>query len=129
MPNESYPHFSQRELASPDTGEHHMDPVFMDLVESLRDAYGKPMIVSSAYRTPEHNERVSSTGRTGPHTTGKSIDVVVNGSDALTLVHMALSLGFTGIGISQKGPHEKRFIHLDTLQNEDHPPRPWLWSY
>jgi len=102
-----------------------MDATFMDLVETLRDAYGKPMTVSSAYRTPEHNASVSSTGTTGPHTTGRAIDIGVSGTDALTLVHMALTLGFTGIGVSQKGQHNSRFIHLDNLTDG----RPWIWSY
>jgi len=135
--NEYYPHFSQAELESkdtrlnrvPGTGEHHMDPDFMLIIELIREDYDKPMKVSSAYRTPDYNEKVSSTGLTGPHTTGQAIDIVVSGTDALHLIHVALDSGIVGIGVSQKGPHGKRFIHLDNLPDAPGQPRPWLWSY
>jgi hypothetical protein len=35
----------------------------------------------------------------------------------------------TGIGVAQRGPHDKRFIHLDDLKNSEQNPRPWIWSY
>ena len=37
-------------------------------------------------------------------------------------------MGMTGIGVAQRGPIERRFIHLDDMSGEDHP-RPWVWSY
>ena len=33
---------------------------------------------------------------------------------------------FSGIGVSQKGAWEGRFIHLDMVQDES---RPAIWSY
>ena len=129
--NESYPHFSRQELAaSPDQpGDHRMDPEFMNRLERVRHEYNKPMRLSSAYRSPEHNAKVSSTGTTGPHTTGRAVDVLVSGSDALDLIDCAIFNGITGIGISQKGPHDKRFVHLDDLPDAPGQPRPWVWSY
>lgn len=98
------------------------DPAFMEKVEALRRLYNRPMPVTSAARCPAHNAKVSSTGTTGPHTTGRAIDIGVRGADALDLVRVALSLGgFTGIGVSQKG--SARFIHFDDL------PRKAIWSY
>ena len=121
------PHFSRHELQCRcGCGKCEMDAVFMIRPEELRRAFGKPMRLSSAYRCPDHNERISKTGRTGPHTTGRAVDVLVSGEDAYRLVRLALEHGFTGIGIAQRGPHERRFIHLDDL---DGPTRPWVWSY
>jgi len=37
--------------------------------------------------------------------------------------------GFTGIGVAQRGPHNKRFIHIDNIVNSDTSPRPTIWSY
>ena len=120
-------HFSRSELQCHcGCGRCEMDAAFMVRLEQLRVAFGNPMHLSSAYRCPEYNARISHTGSHGPHTTGRAVDVLVSGEDAYRLVQLALELGFTGIGINQKGPREKRFIHLDDL---DGPTRPWVWSY
>ena len=97
--------------------------MFMGKVEALRVKYGKSLTVTSAARCPDHNAKVSGTGRTGPHTTGRAIDLAARGSEALQIVRMALEMGFTGIGVNQKGP--SRFIHLDDLEDG----RPTIWSY
>lgn len=109
-----------------------MDEEFMDLIEAVRTDPGwkRPMVISSAYRCPEHNNRVSSTGYDGPHTSGKAIDIRVSGKDAWDLMGVASSYEFTGVGVAQKGNHQSRFIHLDLLSDEETKgPRPWIWSY
>ena len=100
---------------------------FVDKLDTLRDLCGFPLPVTSGYRCPDHNEKVSSTGRTGPHTTGRAVDLGVRGEQALTVVRIALALNFTGIGINQKGA--ARFVHLDDLPNAPNQPRPTMWSY
>ena len=104
-----------------------MDPVFMEEVEKLREALGYPIRVSSVYRCPDYNSQFSSTGSMGPHTTGKALDILVSGRNAHELIKSALKHGFTGIGISQNGPHSKRFSHLDKM--DDLSKRPWIWSH
>jgi len=108
-----------------------MDADFMDQVERLRVAVGFPLQVSSAFRCPDHNAAISSTGRDGPHTTGRAIDLRVYGAHAHTLLEAALALDFTGVGIAQRSRDRRaRFIHLDDLTPDDgHPSRPWVWSY
>ena len=119
-------HFKNKELCCKCVcGQQHMKIGFMGLLESLRMAYDKPMIVTSGYRCPAHNAKVSTTGRHGPHTTGQAIDIAVQGRDAHRLLTLALQYGFTGIGIKQKG--DNRFIHLDNLMLDY--PRPRIWSY
>lgn len=101
---------------------------FMEKVERLRVRYGMPMIVASAARCPDHNEKESATkSRTGPHTTGCAIDITVRGLSAWLLLRLALEEGFTGIGVNQKGG--ERFLHLDDLPHADGQPRPTVWSY
>lgn len=106
------PHFSDKELACRCCGLQGMDPQFMSKLESVRLAYGKPMIVSSAYRCDDHNKSIGGSYR---HPMGEAIDIRVYGPDALRLVKIALLFGYTGIGVKQHGPHERRFIHIDTL--------------
>ena len=64
-----------------------------------------------------------------PHLYGKAVDIVISGKSAYRLMKLAIQHGFTGIGVSQRGPHEKRFLHIDTMENSDTHPRPWIWSY
>lgn len=99
----------------------------MDKIELLRIEYNKPLTITSAARCPEHNAKVSGTGKTGPHVTGRAIDIAVDRGNAYKLLTLALKAGFTGIGLRQKG--EGRFVHLDDLPNAQGQPRPTLWTY
>lgn len=101
---------------------------FMSKVQRLRDRYGKPLRPSSAARCGKHNASVSETGDSGPHTTGRAIDFLIDRKNAFELLTLALDSGdFTGIGVKQKG--ESRFLHLDDLPNSPGCPRPTIWSY
>ena len=102
------PHFSEAEMTCRGTGKCEMDEEFMELLERIRMEYGKG---------------------TGPHTTGRAADILVAGPDAYALMQIAQSLGATGIGISQRGDHAKRFIHIDNLGADYAGPRPFVWSY
>jgi zinc D-Ala-D-Ala carboxypeptidase len=109
-----------------------MDASFMWKLQSIRTAHTKPMYISSGYRCPSHNKTASSTGLTGPHTTGCAADILCSGSNATSILRFAVGEGMTGFGLKQKGPHSLRFIHLDNLQpSETTPPglRPWVWTY
>lgn len=109
-------------------GENRIDSHFVTLLEELRHKYGKPLIVNSGYRCPEYNNEVSETGMDGPHTTGRAVDLGIDGPEAFRLLKVAMDLGyFTGVGIKQKG--KSRFIHLDNLLNLVGSPRPRVWSY
>lgn len=101
----------------------------MAKVERLRNAFGKVLLDPSAYRCPAYNLSVSKTGLTGPHTTGLAIDFPVYGADAYRLLSTGIIVGFTGIGIKQKGPLNKRFIHFDDVPHSPAILRPRVWSY
>jgi zinc D-Ala-D-Ala carboxypeptidase len=116
-------YFKPSEFNCKHCGENKMNQGFLDLLDELRGRYGKPMVVSSGYRCPTHNQTVSSTGPNGPHTTGKAVDIAVNRGNAYELAKLAFEMGFSGIGFNQKG--EGRFIHLDTISEG----RPTIWSY
>ena len=118
-------HFSHYELECSCCHEVKMDTRFMELLEAMRVIWDKPMKVTSGYRCDRHNAMVSSTGNQGPHVQGKAVDINVYGESAYALVDLALTVGFTGIGVKQSGDLSKRFIHLDIIDN----PRPRIWSY
>lgn len=113
-------------------GEDSMDPDFMSILQNIRDEMQRPLRISSGVRCAKRNMEVSSTGKNGPHvprTTGTmASDILIAGADALRLIDIARKHGISGVGISQRGSHAKRFIHIDILSEETHP-RPTMWSY
>jgi len=104
-----------------------MDQAFMERLIRLRRDLGFAFPVTSGYRCAAHNMKVSTT-QTSAHTYGLAVDLRLSGERAYRVVTAAAAYGFTGIGVNQKGPHEKRFIHLDTLSPKEGP-RPAIWSY
>lgn len=122
----SSPYFTSEEMACRHTGLEKMDPEFMELLTDLRVAYAKPMRVTSAYRHPTHPAEAKKSV-SGAHSTGKAVDIAVDRGDAWELVHLAMAMGFQGIGVQQKG--SGRFIHLDMCTEKEGKVRPTIWSY
>ena len=124
-------HFTPSEFAcrcdrcGSDGTEMQIDFVFK--LDDLRERVGVPFRISSGYRCPAYNNQISSTGKNGPHTTGRAADIAMSGVMVHRIVmQSALGGWMTGIGLNQKGPWEKRFIHLDDLAGEN---RPRVWTY
>ena len=113
-------------LACPHCGDKGMVTSFLKRLDAMREAFGRPIRISSGYRCSHYNAQVSHTGRAGPHTTGRAVDIQCHGEDALILTRLAIDHGMTGIGINQKGAYKNRFLHVDDLKIDL---RPWLWSY
>ncbi len=101
-----------------------LTPEFKQECDNLREIYGEPLSMSSGARCASYNQKVSTTGPQGPHTTGCAADFAVSGGKAHKLLGIIMAMGFTGVGIQQKGT--ARFIHADTLKSA---PRPNVWSY
>lgn len=108
-------------------GKNLIDHQFVTELDELRHRLGYPLVISSGYRCPDHNAKVSSTGRTGPHTSGRAADIAIDRTRAYEVLQTALLMNFTGIGVQQKGA--SRFLHLDNLPNAPGQPRPVVWSY
>jgi zinc D-Ala-D-Ala carboxypeptidase len=120
-------YFKISDFACKHCGENKIDYKLVEMIDELRHQCGFPISISSGYRCPDHNVKVSSTGRNGPHTTGRAADLAVSHKQALTVLRKALAMGFTGFGVQQKGGG--RFIHLDTLPDAPGQPREHIWSY
>ncbi len=124
----SWKYFKIEEFDCPcGCGRNEMKKEFIDQLDKLRGDIMTPFIISSGYRCPEYNAKISKTGKAGPHTTGQAVDIAILGAMAYSLLFFASQYDFTGIGINQKG--KKRFIHLDNLGATEKRPRPWVWSY
>ena len=117
---------------------------FLDLLEAIRKEWGNRAIwPSSIFRSSEHNQAISKTGKNGPHTGllgGYACDIKVSGGRANDLIKVALSVDLpginriNGIGIKQNLglPHNRRFIHIDNIPTHEiggKIRRPAQWSY
>ena len=127
-----YPNFTEDEFRCRGTdccdGRADMHPIFLALLQAARSDLGFALNITSGYRCPVHNARVSSTGERGPHTTGKAGDIAISRQPAFFLLGWAMAQkAITGIGLKQHG--SSRFIHLDILTEPEHAPRPTIWSY
>lgn len=117
-------YFNAGEFACSHCAKNLISPDLLTELDELRHICGFPFVISSGYRCPDHNARVSSTGRNGPHTTGLAADIAVSHENAVTILEHALqNQAFTGIGVQQKG--SGRFIHLDMVAR----PTRTIWSY
>ena len=59
----------------------------------------------------------------GVHTLVQASDILISRERSMLLFEKARQMDFSGIGLSQRGPHQDRCVHLDTK------PRKALWSY
>lgn len=98
-----------------------IDPDALACLDYARKIAGIPFVITSAYRSKEHE---LSKGRTGnsAHTRGRAFDIACTSDrDRALIVSAALKAGFTRIGIA------KTFIHMD--KDYDVLPSPRIWLY
>lgn len=118
-------HFTPQEFAAPDK----MGLEFMFWLDRLRVAAGVPMVITSSYRSPDHNAAV------GGATDSAHIDVPCNAVDIgerprrddpnwnfsrYSIVSNAILLGCKRIGTYADGS-----LHLDMTHDRRPSPRMW----
>ena len=118
-----YPNFTAAEFSCSHCGANEINESLLNKLQLLRNKYGKPMKITSGYRCPKHPIEAKKAA-SGAHSTGLACDIGVSGSEAHQVLLLAMELGFTGIGVQQKGTG--RFIHVDLTVGQN---RPTVWSY
>ena len=78
------------------------------VLQKVRDHFGKPVVITSAYRTPSHNKKVGGTSNSR-HLTGEAADFVVKGISPAKVGYYLEKLGVSGIGIYVSSG----FVHAD----------------
>ncbi len=101
--------FSPKELACKGTGLLLVDADALTKLQTLRTRLNRPMIITSAYRSPEHNARVGGAPRS-LHMRGIAFDVRMENHDPHEFEAAARAAGFTGFGSYPR----KGFMHIDT---------------
>jgi len=118
-----YKYFKLSEFDSPDrpgSGEL-MEHEVVQALDIARDIYGYPMVISSGFRSVEHNREVGGSPKSS-HLLGWAADIAVSNSHRrYLLVEALLDAGFTRLGISED------FVHVDMDPNKT--PKHCIWTY
>lgn len=104
---DKYPNFKKAEFDCKATGENNMQHEFMEKLQAIRREYGKPMQITSGFRSVKHPVEARKSHSNGEHTQGFCADVACdNGADRFRLISLSLKHGITRIGVA------KDFLHL-----------------
>ncbi|MCF6317357.1 MAG: D-Ala-D-Ala carboxypeptidase family metallohydrolase [Marinosulfonomonas sp.] len=103
-----WPNFSPAEIASRGDGKLLINEPALDKLQALRDRLGKPLIVRSAYRSPEHNRAVGGAKRS-KHLIGAAFDIAMENHDPVVFEAAAREVGFLGFGFYPRSG----FMHVD----------------
>ena len=100
-------HFRLREFECPCCHCVRLSPPLLFRLEVLRAIWGRPILITSGYRCPEHNVRVKGSPRS-LHMLGRAADVVVPFGEQEAVIRMAEKANFSSIL-----PYGRRnFLHL-----------------
>lgn len=88
-----------------------IDEKLVEYLQAIRDHFGKPVTITSAYRCETHNKKIG--GATGSrHTKGQAADIAVSGVKPAEVAKYAESIGILGIGLYED--KDGNFVHVDT---------------
>lgn len=79
----------------------------VNYLQRIRDHFGKPIVVNSAYRTPAYNKKVGG-AKSSYHMQGRAFDIVVSGYTPQIVSRYAKSLGINGV------IQYDTFVHIDS---------------
>ena len=115
------PNLRVREFACRDGS----DAVLIDgelvvVLQCIREHFGKPLHITSGYRTASHNAKVGGS-KSSQHLLGRAADIQVQDTDPLAVAAYAESLmpGWGGVGrYPVKAGRAKGWVHVDTRPNK-----------
>ena len=85
-----------------------VSPETVKILQEVRDYFGKPVIINSAYRTPSYNKRVGGVSNS-QHVVGTAVDFKIPGVPSWAIAgYLEANTSKCGIG------YYATFIHLDT---------------
>lgn len=90
-----------------------IDVDLVNYLQKIRDHFGKPVNISSAYRCPTHNAKVANASSKSKHMYGMAADIKVSGINPPEVAKFAESIGVLGIGLYDTNS-DGHFVHIDT---------------
>ena len=121
------PAFRVREFRCRDGSDTVMiDESLVVLLQCIREHFGKPVTITSGYRTEHYNNvtlpaKGIKTSRNSQHLLGRAADIQVQDTDPLAVAAYAESLmtGWGGVGrYPVKAGRAKGWVHVDTRPNK-----------
>lgn len=111
--------FKVREFACRDGSDSVLiDEKLVRILQKARDNFGKPIEITSGYRTPAHNQKVGGAS-SSYHVKGQAADIQMDGVDHKELAKFFEAQGVKGIGFYN---YVGGFVHVDTRT------RKYLWQ-
>lgn len=101
-------HFKLKEFACSNSEAVIISENLCYILEAIRTHFGKPVVVTSGYRTPEHNAKVGGAAKSR-HMLGIAADIQISGikPDEVAAYARVLMPNYGGIGIYST------FTHID----------------
>lgn len=101
-------HFKLKEFACKNTEAIIISEKLCDILEAIRAHFEKPVIITSGYRTPEHNAKIGGAVKS-QHMLGLAADIKIQGVKPADIASYARTLmpTYGGIGIYST------FTHID----------------
>lgn len=95
------------------------DPIFVDsdlvnLLQKIRDHFGKPVNISSAFRTASHNAKQKKASKYSQHLYGKAADIWIAGVSVDTMAAYVETLLPNRGGIGRY--YTDKFVHVDVRE-------------
>ena len=97
-----------------------IDESLVVLLQCIREHFGKPITITSGYRTAAHNAAVGG-AKSSQHLLGRAADIQVAGVSVEDVAAYAESLlpGWGGVGrYPVKAGRAKGWVHVDTRPNK-----------
>lgn len=120
-------YFRYHEFDSPDVqgSGQLMDKAFLDMLDFAREIYGKPMEITSGFRTEAYNQDLKKRGykasEKSSHLKGLAVDIsCTTSADRWDMVDSLIKAGFNRLGIADT------FIHVDCDPDK---PAFVIWTY
>ena len=112
-------HFTEEEVNC-NCGCRYVPPAHSLLrLEELREAWGKPIKLTSAARCRTHNAKVGGVPDS-KHVLGEAYDILLPNNQRWPFIQLAMQLGWGGIGVANS------FIHIDLRPVSES--RIWIYS-
>ena len=119
---EKMKYFNYSEFDSPDVqgSGQMMDKRLLNKLDKVREIVGEPIIITSGFRTPAHNESVNGV-ESSSHLKGLAVDIAIRHSRMrFKLISALFEVGINRIGIADN------FIHIDIDPDKD---KNVIWTY